>query len=311
MIVESANLERPDNPLGIETAPLVTRSNNPLGIEVSFLVARSDRILGRGMTTLLVSRSGHTFGIVLKIAETTTKSSTRDILRDLGLLEGEEPEVIITQPRESAEVSWTSSSSLRANEEGEDGPEASGHKADVAFLADSDNKFRANDVANIVILRTLNRNCMNFLIPSRMHMRALYEGEDFVPEVLFLGLRFPLHLLLRVYLVDWGIALGQLSPNGLRTLGGCFGRPERRQYPVLSKDELFNLKTLFVMDKKECHFKGLLMSSTLALVGWHLYLTSNPLLRKHDIIRPVHLEVDDMISNVKESLATVREALIP
>ncbi|PON51792.1 hypothetical protein PanWU01x14_213620 [Parasponia andersonii] len=45
--------------------------------------------------------------------------------------------------------------------------------------------------------------------------------------------------------------------------------------------------------------------------GWHPYLASNPLLSRRGVTRPIHLEVDDMIPKVEESLAAICEALIP
>ncbi|PON78425.1 hypothetical protein PanWU01x14_020630 [Parasponia andersonii] len=39
--------------------------------------------------------------------------------------------------------------------------------------------------------------------------------------------------------------------------------------------------TVLVIDPNECHFKDLLASSTLALVGW--YLASNLVLRRHGV----------------------------
>ncbi|PON56802.1 hypothetical protein TorRG33x02_295630 [Trema orientale] len=83
------------------------------------------------------------------------------------------------QCREPAEVSWTSSSASGENEECEDGPKASSREADEAFLADSSNEFGADDVASTVTLRTLNKNCKDFLTPSGMQMKGIDLGQLF------------------------------------------------------------------------------------------------------------------------------------
>ncbi|PON33250.1 hypothetical protein TorRG33x02_355180 [Trema orientale] len=324
-------------------------------------------------------------------SSSSTSSSTRDVLRDLRLSEEEELEVMITQVRHRVPIDLdppppprqklvkmpqteTSSSSLGANEEGEDGPEASSREASDAFLADSDNEFGADDVASTVILRTLNRNCRDFLIPSGMQMRVRYEEERLSAPLegwmasyqrfFVVGLCFPLHPLLcrktdfgtfllptstsrglpasrgHIIFIRGDIRSLRRSPPRIRAGARGFlvqcdhvefpfrrvpprrprvpvnfrnleGRPERRQCPALKEAEYFNLKTILAMDLKEYYFKGLLASSTLASVGWHPYLALNPLLRRHGITRLVQPEVDDMIPNMEESLAAIREALIP
>ncbi|PON40561.1 hypothetical protein TorRG33x02_340070 [Trema orientale] len=178
--------------------------------------------------------------IEVAASSSSTSSSTRDVLRDLRLSEEEEPEVMITQVRHRVPIDLDPPEAETGqdapdggvNEEGEDGPEASGCEASDAFLADSDNEFGADDVASIVTLRTLNRNRRDFHIPSGMQMRVRYEEERLsaplegwmASDQRFFAARlcFLLHPLLCVCLVDWGIPLGQLSPNVLRTLVGCF-----------------------------------------------------------------------------------------
>ncbi|PON37834.1 hypothetical protein PanWU01x14_317150 [Parasponia andersonii] len=89
----------------------------------------------------------------------SSSSSIVDVLRDLNLSDGEKYE--------------TSSSALGADEEGkgdgiEDEVRTSDHNTDEVFMADSDNEFCTDDMANIVTLRTLNQNQRDFLIPVGM-----------------------------------------------------------------------------------------------------------------------------------------------
>ncbi|PON73537.1 hypothetical protein PanWU01x14_057190 [Parasponia andersonii] len=99
--------------------------------------------------------------IEVATSSNNTSLSIRDILQDLGLSKGEEPEVMITQEKHRVLIDLESPETKTgqdAPEGGEDRPEALGCEADDAFLTDLDNEFGADDVDNIVTLRTLNRN---------------------------------------------------------------------------------------------------------------------------------------------------------
>ncbi|PON53568.1 hypothetical protein PanWU01x14_201260 [Parasponia andersonii] len=196
-----------------------------------------------------------------------------------------------------AEVSWNSSLALGANKEVQDGP-----KANDAFLVDSDNEGM--------------NKC-----PSR-------KVDGFVPEVLCRGavLSFapsPLRKKARlrdlyvsdfnnIFLLQKSCSISRSHYDDTRLL---------RRFPPQIKAGMLKASwysvtmwsslSVLAMDPKECHFKGLLTSSTLALVRWHPYLASNPLLKRHGITRPIYPEVDDMISEVEESLATTCASLIP
>ncbi|PON71904.1 hypothetical protein TorRG33x02_253250 [Trema orientale] len=174
-----------------------------------------------------------------------------------------------------------------------------------------------------------------------MQMRVIYDREHLSapPEgwmgsyqrYFTVGLHFPFHSLIRACLIDWEIAFGKLSLNVLWMLVGFFvlwrkarlrdlsvpvsfysldGRLEKRQCSIVSEDELFNLKTVLVMDTKEHHLKGLLASSMLAFVRWHPYLVSNPILRRHSPTQIVHPLVNKVIPEVEESLVVICETLI-
>ncbi|PON60425.1 hypothetical protein TorRG33x02_284830 [Trema orientale] len=194
------------------------------------------------------------------------------------------------EPYKPMEVSWSSSSTLGVGEEGKDKARTFGHDADDFFLVDSYDERAPKCPSRGV----------DGLIPTVLHNRAIV----------------PIHPLICACLIDCGIALGQLFPNMQQSLVGCFvlwwkarlcdcshdheefpfgqvplwrsqvpinfhnldGKPERRHCPVFSKDELFYLKTILLIDLKEHYTK----------VSW-------PVRHWHQW----------------ESLSTVHEALIP
>ncbi|PON61072.1 hypothetical protein PanWU01x14_148580 [Parasponia andersonii] len=94
----------------------------------------------------MVNRSNRD-GIKVAAKSSSTSLFTRDVLQDLGLSEGEQPKVMITQvkhrvtlgldPSEPKTSQDTPDGASGTNEEGEDGLEASSCKDDNAFLVDA------------------------------------------------------------------------------------------------------------------------------------------------------------------------------
>ncbi|PON44136.1 hypothetical protein TorRG33x02_331770 [Trema orientale] len=135
-------------------------------------------------------------GVGVVISNSDTSSSTRIVLRDIGLWDGEEPKVIITQfwhwvlapidldhpkvkasqvrhrvpasidldllgakaSQDALEASSPSPNVPRVDRKGKDETWTSGYETDNSFLADSDGKFGADRFASIVTLRMLNWN---------------------------------------------------------------------------------------------------------------------------------------------------------
>ncbi|PON44135.1 hypothetical protein TorRG33x02_331760 [Trema orientale] len=79
-------------------------------------------------------------------------------------------------------------------------------------------------------------------------------------------------------------------------------RSEKRHFLELSREELFNLKTIIMMDPKECHYKGLVTNSALASMGLFLYLESNLVLRRWPPAPPA-LPKDEVEDEVKRMLS--------
>ncbi|PON70462.1 hypothetical protein PanWU01x14_081310 [Parasponia andersonii] len=100
--------------------------------------------------------------------------------RDFHLFDREGPEIVADEAQGAMfEVSWTSSSTSgdETGDKEEEEVGTSGHEdADDAFLANSGNEFRADDVASTITPRTLNKNYKDYIIPSCIEMRVLREG---------------------------------------------------------------------------------------------------------------------------------------
>ncbi|PON81484.1 hypothetical protein TorRG33x02_227530 [Trema orientale] len=173
----------------------------PLSLEVSKLL-RTFRLFcsptSRFLAHLLHLNPGGNSGGIRARAVSSTTSTSSGTARDLYLSDGEELEVMVTWVRQWVPINRDPPEA----ESGHDALNGSSHSPNVyyrsgaepggdveeastsscadmndAFLVDSDNEFGADDMASMATPKTLNKNCRDYIIPSCIKIRVLWEGE--------------------------------------------------------------------------------------------------------------------------------------